>query len=135
MNHCISKTALIALTLAMCANLSLAEESQPQKAKQPAATGAAKPAAKNSKPAPPRVEPVDINSASKEELKKLPGIGDAEADKIIAGRPYLSKAHLVTHKIISEALYQQVRELIVAKQKDAKFVTEPKKDAKKDAKK
>jgi DNA uptake protein ComE-like DNA-binding protein len=135
MKHSIGKTALAALILALAASLSLAEEPQPQKAKQPASTTAAKPAAKNSKPA-PRAEPVDINSASKEELKKLPGIGDAEADKIIKGRPYLSKAHLVTHKIISDAQYQQVREQIVARQKDAKFVTEPQKDAKKkDAKK
>jgi DNA uptake protein ComE-like DNA-binding protein len=135
MKNRFSQTALIPLILGLCASLSLAEEPKPQKAKQPAATGVAKPAASSSKAAPPRVEPVDINSASKEELKKVPGIGDAEADKIIAGRPYLSKAHLVTRKIISEALYQQVREQIVAKQKDAKFVTEPKKDAKKDAKK
>jgi len=127
MKYCIGKTGMTALTVALCATLSLAEE--PQKAKQPPATASARAAAK--KPAPPRAEPVDINTASKEELKKLPGIGDAEADKIIKGRPYLSKAHLVTHNIISDIQYQQVRELIVAKQKDAKFVTEPKKSAKK----
>ena len=62
-------------------------------------------------------KPVDINSAGKEALKKIPGIGDAEADKIIAGRPYLSKANLVTRNILSDANYQAIKRLIVAKQK------------------
>jgi competence protein ComEA len=121
MKHSIIKTALVALTLAMCASLSLAEEPQPQKAKQANAAAKAQAAAKKGKAAPPRVEPVDINSASKDELKKLPGVGDAEADKIIAGRPYLTKAHLVTHNIIPAGLYQALRDLVVARQKDAKF--------------
>ncbi len=137
MKHSMIKTALIALALALCASVSLAQDPQP-KAKQtnasekpkPAASKAAekaKPAAKKGKAAAPRVEPVDINSASKDELKKLPGIGDAEADKIIAGRPYLTKAHLVTHNIIPAGLYQSLRDRIVARQKDAKFTKEPKK--------
>src|SRR5690349_11241278 len=60
---------------------------------------------------------VDINSASKAELKKLPGIQDAQADKIIAGRPYGSKAWLVTHNIISGVHYEQIKSMIVAAQK------------------
>ena len=121
MKHSIIKTALIALTLWMSASLSLAAEPQPQKAKQTNAADKAKAAAKKSKAAPPKVEPVDINSATKEELKKLPGIGDADADKIIAGRPYLTKAHLQTHNIVSPGVYQGLRHLVVARQKDAKF--------------
>ena len=62
-------------------------------------------------------KPIDINSASKAQLKKLPGIGDAEADKIIAGRPYGSKAWLVTHNIISGVHYEQIKDLIIARQK------------------
>lgn len=58
--------------------------------------------------------PIDINSASRAELKKLPWIGDAEADRIIAGRPYLSKAKLVTHKILPAGVYQAIRHRIVA---------------------
>ena len=65
---------------------------------------------------------MDVNSATKAELKKLPGIGDAEAARIIAGRPYLSKAHLQTHNIISPMQYQALREYVVARQKDAKFL-------------
>lgn len=135
MKHSMSKAALIALTLSMCASLAMAEEPQAQKAKRPNAAAAAQPAAKKGKPAAPRVEPVDINGASKDELKKLPGIGDAEADRIIAGRPYLSKAHLVTRNVISTGLYQGIRGQIVARQKDAKFLKEPRKETKKDARK
>jgi DNA uptake protein ComE-like DNA-binding protein len=105
----------------------LADETQTQKAKQANAAARAKAPAKKSKAAPPRVEPVDINSATKDELKKLPGIGDADAGKIVAGRPYLSKAHLVTHKIISLGVYQSIQQMIVARQKDAKFVKDAKK--------
>ena len=74
-------------------------------------------AAKNAKAAPAKTKPVDINSASKAELKKLAGIGEAEADRIIAGRPYLSKAHLVTRKVIPHGVYEQIRKQIIAIQK------------------
>jgi competence protein ComEA len=57
---------------------------------------------------------VDINSASKAELKTLQGIGDAEAEKIIAGRPYLSKADLVTKGLIPAGIYQSNRHRIIA---------------------
>ena len=63
-----------------------------------------------------KIQLVDINSAKKVELKKLPGISDTDADKIIAGRPYGSKAWLVTHKILPEATYQAVHGRIIAKQ-------------------
>jgi len=128
MKHCITKSVLIALTLWMSSSLCLADETKPQKPKQATAAEQAQAPANKSKAVPPKAEPmVDINSASKEELKKLPGIGDAEADKIIAGRPYLSKAHLQTHNIVSPDVYQGLRQLVVAKQKDAKFAKDVKK--------
>jgi len=52
---------------------------------------------------------VDINSATAAQLKALPGIGDAYAAKIIAGRPYLSKTNLVTHNVIPMVTYQAIR--------------------------
>jgi DNA uptake protein ComE-like DNA-binding protein len=63
-----------------------------------------------------KVKPVDINTASKAALKKLPGITDADADKIIANRPYGSKAWLVTHNVIPEKTYHGLSALIQAGQ-------------------
>jgi len=63
-----------------------------------------------------RIKLVDINSASRNQMKTLPGIGNAEADKIIAGRPYGTKAHLVTQNVIPLAVYQGLRNRIVAQQ-------------------
>lgn len=60
---------------------------------------------------------IDINSASVEQLKTLPGIGDAEAKKIIAGRPYLSKVDLTTKKVLPEGVYIALKDRIVAVQK------------------
>ena len=60
------------------------------------------------------VKAVDVNRASKDELKKLPGITDAMADKIIAGRPYLTKSRLVTENIIPMMTFQAIRDRIAA---------------------
>ncbi|MGA7594237.1 MAG: helix-hairpin-helix domain-containing protein [Gallionella sp.] len=62
-----------------------------------------------------RTKLVDINTATKRELKKLHGIGDAEADKIIAARPFGSKAWLVTKKIIPIETYQAISGKIICK--------------------
>ena len=62
------------------------------------------------------IKRVDINSASRAELKTLPGIGDAEATRIIAGRPYLTKVDLITKKVLPEGVYVALRDQIVAKQ-------------------
>lgn len=59
---------------------------------------------------------VDINSASEAELRAIPGIGDAYAAKIIAGRPYANKAQLKSRKVLPSTLYEQVKEKIIAKQ-------------------
>jgi DNA uptake protein ComE-like DNA-binding protein len=63
-----------------------------------------------------KAKPLDINTASKEDLMKVPGIGEAYSTKIIAGRPYKSKDELVRKKIIPQATYDKIKDQIVAHQ-------------------
>jgi DNA uptake protein ComE-like DNA-binding protein len=117
MKRSLIQTVLIAAALLLSASVCVAAES---KAAAPEDAAGAPKAAEKSAKAKKQVtpdNPVDINSASKAQLKKLPGVNDAVADKIVAGRPYLSKAHLVTRNIVSGVHYAQIKDLIIARQK------------------
>lgn len=59
---------------------------------------------------------VDINSAPKEDLAKLPKIGDARSEAIIKGRPYSGKDDLLKKKILPKDAYNAIKDLVVAKQ-------------------
>jgi competence protein ComEA len=76
------------------------------------------PAAKSDKAATPsKKQPLDINSASEDQLKALPGIGDAYSKKIMEGRPYKRKDELVQKKIVPQGTYDKIKDQIIAKQK------------------
>jgi competence protein ComEA len=109
-NRIFSFILITLLTVALPLGAQTKSKSTP-KAQAPAAKAA--PAAKTT-PAPNTL--IDLNSATKAELETLPGIGDAYADKIIAGRPYARKDQLVTKKVIPQATFDKIKDNVIARQ-------------------
>jgi competence protein ComEA len=102
-----SRLLLIALVLIFGSTISQAQ-TKPAPAPKPAAKAAA-----------PAGDLVDLNSATLDQLKALPGIGDVYAQKIIDGRPYHAKTDLTRKKIIPAATYKKISALVIAKQSGA----------------
>ena len=66
-----------------------------------------------------RGSPIDINTATPQELEKLPGVGKVIAERIVAHRgqygPFRRAEHLMMVRGISDRKFREMRPLIVAK--------------------
>ena len=62
-----------------------------------------------------RDKPLDLNSATKEQLLSLPGVTTAEADRVIAKRPYAQPGELVTRRIMPKAEYDKIADRLTVK--------------------
>src|ERR1700751_1146757 len=64
-------------------------------------------------PKPDAADKLDLNSATKDQLKELPGIGDAYSQKITDARPYRAKNKLVHKKIVPQSTYDKIKKIIM----------------------
>jgi len=113
--------ALLAVAIASTgiAFVQAAETKKPADPPKAAAADTTKPAADAKKPAADakKADKMDINSASEKELATLPGIGEVRAKAIVKGRPYKGKDELVQKKILTQGVYDKIKDDIIAKQK------------------
>ncbi len=106
---------ILAVLIPVTVSGSIAAQGKPAIPAKPAATAAAKPTGAT----------LDLNTATVDQLKALPGIGDAYAKRIVDGRPYTMKNQIVQKGIVPQATYDKIKDGIVAKR--ATSATSPKK--------
>jgi len=113
-NRSLSALVVLAIAVGFAAHAVAAPAHPAVQAGTPAGAKAAAPApAKAAAAASPKV---DLNTATRDELMKVPGIGDATADKIIAARPFTQKSDLVSKKLVTRAQYAKLAPMVIARQ-------------------
>ncbi len=117
MNKLLKSLLLVVGVSALLTGAVYAKE-EAKKASMSASTKASASAAAATSAAPTeKAALLDLNSATKKELAELPKIGEARSNAIIKGRPYGGKDELVSKKILTQAVYDGIKDLVIAKQK------------------
>lgn len=115
--------------LALCAGLAMTVGAQALADDKASPQSPTKPAASAAAVQTPASKLVDINVASRSDLKTLPGVGDAEAARIIANRPYMTKTGLVEKKVLDLGAYDALQKHIVVVHKSPPPKPKPKPSA------
>lgn len=111
------KSLLLVVGMSMLLNGAVQAKAEPKKASMSAMAMATASATATASTTAEKAALLDINSATKKELSELPKIGDVRSAAIIKGRPYKGKDELVSKKILTEDVYNGIKDRVIAKQK------------------